>query len=95
MDQATTQTGKLIDRWLTHGESAWERLPKVEEEIDGWDSDEAVGYIAGWGAEEEMLRNLDAAAASGDMTEEQAGRYRELKETVAKNRPVIERLLNS
>ncbi len=75
--------------------AAWSELPQIAEEIAGWDEIERIDFVHEWPLQEMKLERLRGYAGEGDelMTEEQRGRYRELEELVARNRPIIEGLL--
>jgi hypothetical protein len=96
MDQKTRDSARLpggrIDRWLDSCLRDWEGLPAAEAEIDGWDPDDQVDYVIEWGPRLERLRGLERYAESGDMTEDQLGRYERLVEVVRENQPVLDRL---
>lgn len=84
-----------IDRMLYYSKATWEELPQVESEIDSWDLMDQLTYIEGWPPNEEQLKWLERYAQEGHMAKDQLARYEELKELVAKNRPIIRRLQNS
>lgn len=95
MDQTTKgiqELRELIEGQLAFGKASWERLPEVEAEIDNWDPEDAEVFILEWSIEEDRLDYLEEYRDRGAMTEEQAARYADLKELVAKNRAIIERL---
>lgn len=95
MDQTTKgiqELRELIDRQLAFGKASWERLPEVEAEIDSWDPEDAEIFILEWSIEIDRLDYLKEYRDRGDMTEEQAARYADLKRIVSRNRPIIERL---
>ncbi len=75
--------------------AAWSELPQIAEEIAGWDEIERIAFVHEWPLQEMRLERLRGYAGEGDelMTEEQRGRYGELEELVARNRPIIEGLL--
>ncbi len=90
MDRTVTER---IDRWLSSAIAAWEGLPGVERGIDGWDREDQLDFLADWGSKEHQLDVLRRAAGSGEMTEGQLREMGTLEGVVAKNRPIIERLL--
>jgi len=95
LDQTTKgiqELRELIEGQLAFGKASWERLPEVEAEIDNWDPEDAEVFILEWSIEEDRLDYLEEYRDRGAMTEEQAARYADLKELVAKNRAIIERL---
>lgn len=90
------QAGAGIDRTLKRSLAAWSELPRIAEEIEGWDEIERIDFVHDWPLQEMRLERLRGYAGEGDelMTEEQWGRYWELEELVARNRPIIEGLLD-
>lgn len=94
MDQRT-QSRESVEMRLKNSLGAWRSLPEVEREIDEWDQLDAADFLSSWPIQEIQLRQLEEDARSGEMVDEQLGRYEELKVLVAENRPIIERLLET
>ena len=82
-----------IDLLLGLSEEAWGELPEIEAEIDGWDLLDQLDVTESWALEEAFLDRLEAYKEEGAMNEGQLARYEELKDLVARNRPVIERIM--
>lgn len=74
---------------------SWSRLPEIEGEIDHWDPDDQVDFVVDWPLEEDLLEELEGYRDRGLMAEDQVSRHEELKRLVVRNRPIIERLLES
>jgi hypothetical protein len=54
-----------IDHWLGLSEEAWRSLPQVEREIDDWNPDEAVAYLAEWAIQEDTSSTSKNTPAPG------------------------------
>lgn len=91
MDQATKEN-QLIEHRLNVAEVSWERLPQVEKEFSNWHPEDQEVFVLEWSIEDARLCRLEKSFKDGNMTEEQAWRYADLKKLVVKNRPIIERL---
>ncbi len=73
----------------------WRGLPEVAAEIAGWDEIERIDFVHEWPLQEMKLERLREYAGDDElMTEGQRLRYGELEELVARNRPIIEGLLD-
>ncbi len=94
MAQVTGQERK-IDKLLKLSRADWEEPPKILAEIEEWSHDDLMSYAAELPLWNDRLRQLDRYAGQGLMTEEQLRKYRELKELVARNRPILDRILHS
>jgi hypothetical protein len=92
MVRATAATQQDIGRMLGIACTAWESLPEVEAEIDGWDLLQQIDFVEEWTLEEERLKWLERYRADGLLTTNQVARHDDLKRLVAQNRPIIERL---
>lgn len=95
MAQVKQEGQKNIEKLLELSRAAWEELPEVATEIDEWDADSQLTYVVEWPLEYDRLHQLGRYAKHGLMTEEQSRRYRELKELVAKNRPILDQILRN
>ncbi len=91
MDQATKEN-QLIEHRLNVAEDSWERLPQVEKEFSSWHPEDQEVFVLEWSIEDDRLCRLEESFKCGDMTEEQAARYAELKKLVSRNRPIIDYL---
>jgi hypothetical protein len=92
VDRATRHDVDHLLKWST---VAWQELTEVEREIDGWDLIDQLVFLEEWPLEEERLRRLADLAQTGSLTGDQCARYEELLRLVARQRPIIERLLRS
>ena len=92
MAQVRTDVREQVDRFLDRLFTAWEELPRVAREIDGWDLIEQLDYIEEWGPKEDKLLRLRGLMASPEVTDEQKQRYERLERLVQANRPILERL---
>ena len=95
MDQVDHSRRADVDHLLKWAAAAWEELPEVEREIDGWRLEDQLVFTEEWPIEEDHLKRLAEHARAGDLTEEQCLRYQELLKLVEERRPIIERLLRS
>ncbi len=73
---------------------AWESLPEVGTQIEGWDEVERLNFVHEWPLQEMRLDRLRSHEREGVMTEEQLERFRELGAVVERNRPIIEAILD-
>ncbi len=92
MAQVTAQQRK-IDKLLELSRGDWEELPKILSEIEEWSHDDLMSYAAELPLWNDRLHQLDSYAEQGLMTQEQARKYWELEELVAKNRPILHYIL--
>lgn len=92
MAQVEQQRQEIIDHLLGTLERKWESLPRVEAEIDGWDYADQVDFLEEWTIQEDNLADLGERVEQGQLTRGQLARYETLRNTVADNRPIIERL---
>jgi hypothetical protein len=83
-----------IERELSQALREWNRLPAVEAEFPGWPEDAALDFVFEWSLAEDRLRRLARHAERGELTARQQERYGELIQTVARCRPIVERLIN-
>jgi hypothetical protein len=95
MAQVDRATGADVDHLLKWATAGWEELTDVEREIDGWDLVDQLVFLEEWPLEEERLRRLADLAQTGSLTGDQCARYEDLLRLVARQRPIIERLLRS
>jgi hypothetical protein len=84
-----------VDHLLKWAIAAWEELPEVEREIDGWRLEDQLVFTEEWPIEEDRLRRLAEYARVGDLTEAQRLRYQELLKLVEERQPIIDRLMRS
>lgn len=92
MAQVGQRKREIIDHLLGTLERKWESLPRVEAEIDGWDYADQVDFLEEWTIQEDNLADLGERVEQGQLTRGQLARYETLRNTVADNRPIIERL---
>lgn len=92
MVKVTKKTRQDIDSTLEWLLGAWGDLPKIAEEIDGWDLVERIDFLYEWPLEEARLADLRKYANQGMMDLPQDRRYRALEARVAQNRSIIEEL---
>lgn len=90
-----TATKEEVERTLRMAEYQWTRLPDVEAGIANWDQLDQILFIEEWPLEEQRLKRLQKFADEGAFDNGQQVRYERLKRTVARNRPIIQRLQNS
>ena len=97
MAQVEVESGtrERINQWLERLIDAWQRLPQVEKEIDGWDIIERIDYVEEWNPKEALLDQLKSDARAGLMDDAQMRRYAELQELAARHRPILTRLQQS
>lgn len=81
-----------IDLQLDRATAAWEELPDIEREIDGWRLEDQIVFIEEWPLEEERLRRLADLDRTGAFTRGQHRAYQRLLQLVERQRPIIERL---
>lgn len=93
MAQVDRATRADVDHLLKWATAAWKELPEVEREIDSWDLLAQLVFTEEWPIEEDRLLRLAQLARSGEFTETQHARYRELLSLVERNRPVLERIM--
>lgn len=93
MAQVDRATRADVDHLLKWATAAWKELPEVEREIDSWDLLAQLVFTEEWQIEEDRLLRLAQLAQSGEFTEAQRARYRELLSLVERNRPVLERIM--
>lgn len=92
MDQVDAAEHDSTEHLLDLSTAAWEGLPRVAEEINGWDFDSRISYLADWGAQEECLLALERRFERGEMDARQAARYERLRRIVRETHPVLVRL---
>jgi len=95
MAQVIVALQKRVDFLLDYLSDSWRELPRVEGEIDNWDTIEQVDYVEEWGPKEALLDELRRYASDGQMTEEQRGRYSQLEHFIAEHRRILTRLRES
>ncbi len=83
-----------VDLLLGLSEEAWRELPRIEAEIDGWDLLDQLDVTENWALEEMRLNRLERCKEEGAMDAEQLVRFEKLKNLVANNRWVIERIMS-
>ena len=95
MAQVTESTYRDIEQTLCIASEAWESLPEVARDIDGWDLLEQLDFIVEWPLEEMRLNRLAEYASAGRMTPQQLARFERLQHLMKQNRPIIEQLQES
>jgi hypothetical protein len=86
------QRREVIDHLLGTLERKWESLPRVEAEIDGWDYADQIDFLDEWAIQEDNFADLEKRVEQGQLTRDQLARYETLRDTIADNRSIIERL---
>jgi hypothetical protein len=94
MVDVAQSTGRRIDLLLGSLLERWRAVPRVADEIDGWDLLDQLDYTESWVVEDERLAQLDAYAAQGLLSDEQDEQYRELRLLVTRNEPTLRQLLH-
>lgn len=84
-----------VDRLLADALQAWQQLPQVAEQFDGWDTVDQVRFIEEWPLREQRLRSLEALRRGGAMSAAQQLAFERLRQAVREKRPIIEHLLQS
>ncbi len=92
MTQVTEQ-GRKIDRLLELSRADWEAPPRVLSEIEEWSHDDLMSYAAELPLWNDRLYQLSRYAEQGLMSDEQTRKHRELRELVARNRPILDQIL--
>ena len=64
-------------------------------QIDSWDLLGQLSYTEEWPLEFDRLARLEDYAQGGYMTDEQFAKHRRLRKLVAKNRPILERIMQT
>lgn len=80
------------EKLLIHLTDLWRRMPRIESEFEGWGEFERVRFRTEWWMEDERLERLECYAALDALAGDQPDRHRELKQTIAKNRPIIAKI---
>jgi hypothetical protein len=94
MAEVTQKRSREIDAALEWSLRSWRSLAQAARDIEGWDSIERADFLHEWPLEEQKLAELQSYAERGMMSPAQQRRHRLLRETVERNRPVIEELLD-
>ena len=84
-----------IDYLLKRALAAWEKLPDVEREIDAWDLTDQIVFVEEWPLEEMRLQRLAKYAQADQLDGAQQAEYARLLAIVARNRPIITRLIRA
>ncbi len=82
-----------VNDYLDYLFMEWEQLPELAAEWDDWDDLSRLPFVLNWGVPADRLAQLHAWAADGLLTPTQRGRYHQLLQLIANNRPTLERLL--
>ncbi len=82
-----------VERYLHYLTSEWEGVPLLAEEWHEWDEHSRFSFAMDWPIREDRLGELRQWAEQDVLTSTQRARYDELLELVARNRPILERLL--
>ena len=82
-----------IERYLDYLTSEWEGVPFLAEEWHEWDEHSRFSFAMDWPIREDRLRELRQWGEQDVLTPAQRAQYGELLELVARNRPILERLL--
>jgi hypothetical protein len=88
-----TDTQDRIDQFLAYALEEWAAVPTYAAEFDSWDEFAQLDFVHEWAIRESALVVLRDYAQQGALLPGQQVRYCELLKVVAKNRPIIEKLL--
>lgn len=72
--------------------ASWAEISEMAREIETWDFDSRLTYLAELPLEEDRLARLTRHAAGGQMDDAQTGKYRELLRLVREHRPLLDRI---
>jgi hypothetical protein len=90
-----TEQKRKIDKLLKLSRADWEEPPHILSELDEWSPNDLMSYAAELPLWNDRLYQLDRYAEQGLMSEGQARKHRELRELVARNRPILDQILRS
>ena len=86
---AAEEIAKLLDILLDE----WGDVPRVAAEIDTWDIIDQLHFTEEWPLVEIRLKRLEKHVQQGHLTPSQITQYEELKQLIAKNRPILQRIM--
>ena len=95
MAQVTRNVEAHVDYLLDYLLSRWQEIPVIADEWRTWDAVQKEVFDLEWGLKEERLDELESYANGGKLTAEQVARYAKLRDMVAAQRAVLERLLGN
>ncbi|HET8628712.1 MAG TPA: hypothetical protein VFL91_14925 [Thermomicrobiales bacterium] len=84
-----------IEHALASLHREWQSIPELAAEWDEWDEHSRFVFALDWPICEDSLHQLREWAEQDALTPEQRAQYDELLELVARNRPVLARLLDA
>ena len=82
-----------IDHYLDYLVRTWEGVPLDAQEWDTWDDFSRLNYDLDWGVPNDRLAQLRGWAKQEIFTPSQQALYEELETLIAKNQPVLDRML--
>src|SRR5688500_1012445 len=94
MAAVARQSGRddRVDSFLAYLLAEWEAVPQLAEEWADWSADDRLDFALDRPIREDRLWQLDALAQGGRLSPEQQQRYARLRELVAQQRPLLDRL---
>lgn len=95
MAQVDRSARSDVDHLLERAIAAWESLSEVEREIDTWDLEDQLAFVEEWPLEEGRLQRIAAHARAGTFDDAQQAEYARLLALVARNRPIVARLISA
>ncbi|MBI4492783.1 MAG: hypothetical protein HY690_08340 [Chloroflexi bacterium] len=95
MAQVSDAVHQEIERLLERLTERWQHLPEVAAEIDRWDLIDQLNFTEEWPLEEDRLADLECYAAQGILQPDQLARYQALKELIARNQPLLRRIMET
>ena len=84
-----------VDGFLDYLFQQWANVPEQAADWNEWDEDSKVDFILDWPICEDRLQQLRRYADEGMLMPEQTAQYRKLLRLVSRNRPVLERMLQT
>lgn len=93
MAQVKQPVAKEIEDLLGTLLKEWGDVPRVASEIDTWDIIDQLHFTEEWPLLEIRLKRLEKHVQQGHLTPSQTSRYEELKGLIAKNRPILQRIM--
>jgi len=93
MAQVKGSVSKEVDRLLDQLMGDWQQVPEVATEIDDWDIVAQLTFTEEWPLVEIRLRRLEEHVQQAHLTPSQITQYEELKRLIAKDRPILQRIM--
>ena len=89
MAQVATVAEDRLDYLLDYLTDAWQELPRIVTEIDGWDLLEQLDYVEECGAKDALARKLEELLDTPSANDAQRARCAELQDLIRQNRPIL------